>query len=212
MALLPDILRAAGAPDAAALLRNDPLLNHNFVVSLIDTSSALAAVGSALMSAVFDVALGGFSECSGLEMSMKTEDYKEGGANGATLRFPNRVEWGNITLKKGVTTTTALWDWHYGFVAGKGKRRDGLIMLQNSVHVPTAIWFFRRGLPVKYTGPSMNATQNSVAVEAIEIAHEGILQLPFVGAAAGGLAGLATGSVGAALGAVGSGVTSAVNF
>jgi hypothetical protein len=61
--------------------------------------------------------------------------------------------------------------------------------------VPNNIWYFRRGLPVKYTGPSLNATQSSVAIESIEIAHEGLSQVPFVGAGAaalGALAGLAT--------------------
>lgn len=164
-------------------IRLDPVLNHNFVISLIDTSSTLAILGSAAMSAIFDVALGGFSECSGLEMSLKTEDYREGGNNGTVLHFPTRVEWGTITLKKGITGTTTLWDWHYGFVEGTGKRRDGVIVLLSPLHLPSNIWYFRRGLPTKYSGPPMNATQNSVAIESIEIAHEGIYQVPFVGAA-----------------------------
>jgi phage tail-like protein len=164
-------------------LRSDPVLNHNFVVSLIDTSSTLAILGSAALSAIFDVALGGFSECSGLEMSLKTEDYREGGINGAVLHFPSRVEWGAITLKKGVGSGTALWDWHYGFVEGRGKRRDGVIVLLTGAHLPNNIWYFSRGLPTKYSGPPMNAAQNTVAIESIEIAHEGIYQVPFVGAA-----------------------------
>jgi phage tail-like protein len=187
MALLPEILQAAGAPGAAKLLRSDPVLNHNFVVSLIDTSSALDAALSIGMSALFDVALGGFTECSGLEMSMKTEDYKEGGDNGGMRRFANRVDWTNITLKKGVGVGTALWDWHHGFATGTGKRRDGMIALLNSQHMPAAVWLFTRGLPVKYTGPAMNATQNSVAIETIEIAHEGVFQVPFAGTVGGAL-------------------------
>lgn len=162
-------------------LRSDPVLNHNFVVSLIDTSSALAMLGSLAMSAIFDVAVGGFSECSGLEMSMQPEEYKEGGNNSQVLKFPSRVTWSNITLKKGVGAGTALWDWHYGFAEGKSKRRDGIIALLTDLQTPNNIWYFRRGLPVKYTGPSLNATQNNVAIEAIEIAHEGIYQVPFVG-------------------------------
>lgn len=162
-------------------LRLDPVLGHNFVISLIDTSSTLNVLGSLALSAIFDVALGGFTECSGLEMSMQPEEYKEGGRNGTVLKFPSRVTWSNITLKKGVGATTALWDWHYGFVEGRGKRRDGVIVLLNDLHIPNNIWYFRRGLPVKYTGPTMNASQNSVAIESIEIAHEGIYQVPFVG-------------------------------
>jgi phage tail-like protein len=208
MALLPDVLRLAGASDAAAALRADPVLNHNFVVSLLDTSSALATVGSALMSAVTDVLLGGFSECSGLEMSMKVEEVNEGGNNGTVLKFPGRVSFGNLIFKKGQGTSSALWDWHYGYVIGRGKRRDGLVVLLNELHVPNNIWYFRRGLPLKYSGPTMNATQNSVALESIEIAHEGLWQLPFVGAAsaignlaagggAGGLAGAGAGAISA---------------
>lgn len=176
-------------------VRGDPVLNHNFVISLIDTSSTLAIVGSAALSAILDVAVGGFSECSGLEMSLKVEDYREGGRNSAVLKFPTRVEWSNITLKKGIGSGTELWDWHYGFVEGKGKRRDGIIALLTDLRVPNNIWYFRRGLPVKYTGPSFNATQNNVAIESVEIVHEGIYQLPFVGlgaAAAGAVAGLVT--------------------
>jgi phage tail-like protein len=176
-------------------IRSDPVLNHNFVISLLDTSSTLAVLGSAALSAIFDVTLGGFSECSGLEMSLKTEDYREGGGNGGVLHFPTRVEWTAITLKKGIAGT-ALWDWHYGFVEGRGKRRDGVIALLNSQKLPANIWYFRRGLPTKYSGPQLNAAQNSVAVEAIEISHEGIYQVPFAGAA--------TGAVSAAAGAAAS--------
>ena len=131
--------------------------------------------------ALADVALGGFTECTGLEMTMKTEDYKEGGDNGGLRRFANRVEWSNITLKKGVGVGSDLWDWHYGFATGQGKRRDGLIALLNSQHMPAAVWLFTKALPVKYTGPTFNATQNAVAIEAIEIAHEGVIQVPFAG-------------------------------
>ena len=159
-------------------IRGDPVLNHNFVISLVDSSSTLAIVESVALLAILDVPLGGFSECSGLEMSLKVEEYREGGRNSAVLKFPTRVEWTNITLKKGVGAGTALWDWHYGFVEGRGKRRDGIIALLTDLHVPNNIWYFRRGLPVKYSGPSLNATQSSVAIESIEIAHEGITQVP----------------------------------
>ena len=123
----------------------------------------------------------GFSECSGLEMSLDVEEYREGGYNGTVLKFPTRVKWSNLTLKKGIGLTTELWDWHYGFVEGTGKRRYGIIMLLNDLRLPNNIWYFRRGLPVKYTGPTMNATQNAVAIETIEIAHEGIYQVPAAG-------------------------------
>ena len=172
-------------------LRGDPVLNHNFVISLIDTSSTLALVGSLALSAISDVALGGFSECTGLEMSLQVEEYKEGGRNSEVLKFPTRVTWSNITLKKGIGVGAELWDWHYGFAEGKGKRRDGIIMLLNDLRVPNNIWYFRRGLPVKYAGPALNATQNNVAIESIEIAHEGIHQMPSVGLGAAAIGAVA---------------------
>jgi phage tail-like protein len=180
-------------------LRADPLQGFNFLVSLIDVTSSSDLLKSAALSAVTDVALGGFSECSGLEMSMTVYDYQEGGNNGAGLRFPNPIKWGNITLKKGFGAGTELWDWHFGFVVGSGTRRNGVITLMDSQHVPSAVWYFKRGLPVKYSGPVMNATANAVAIESIEIAHEGVYQLPGVGAAGALLGGALSGDAGAAL-------------
>ena len=76
-----------------------------------------------------------------------------------------------------------MWDWFDGFVQGRGERKDGLIILNNEAQVPQVAWGFRRGLTVKYTAPSMNASQNEVAVESIQIAHEGLYQIKGVGAA-----------------------------
>ncbi len=156
-------------------VRQDPLLSHDFVITLLDSSSTLALGIQA--GGVLDTVAGGFSECTGLEMSLDVEEYREGGRNGEALQFPTRVRWSKITLKKGLGTSAALWDWHYGFVTGTGKRRDGLIALLNEHRTPAHIWHFRRGLPTRYTGPSMNAAQGAVAIETIEITHEGIYQL-----------------------------------
>jgi phage tail-like protein len=159
-------------------LRVDPYIAVNFVISLLDTSSALAVGLSLAQSAIFDVALGGFSECSGLEMSMEPEEYKEGGYNGTSRQFPNRVKWSKITLKRGFGTGTTLWDWHYGYVEGRGRRRDGMIVLLDSAHLPSQTWYFQRALPVRYQGPPMNAAQNAVAIESLELVHEGVIQIP----------------------------------
>lgn len=171
-------------------VRHDPPLNHNFIISLVDSTSSLA-LGFALdLTGLVPAA--GFSECTGLEMAMQPEEYKEGGRNGAVLRFPSRVTWSNLTLKKGAGLSAELWNWQYGFAIGAGRRRDGVVALLDAEGVPCCLWFFRRGLPVKYTGPALNAAQNTVAIESIEIAHEGIHQVPGFGLAAigGALAGL----------------------
>ena len=191
-------------------LRSDPVLNHNFVVSLLDTSSVLATVGSALMSGLLDVAVGGFAECQGLDASMKVEEFTEGGNNGTVLKFPGHMSWSNITLKRGMAGNSTLWDWFYGYVEGRGKRRDAVIALMHEMMVPSNIWFVRRALPFKYSGPQLVASQNNVAIESIELAHEGVYQLPFVGLASGLASAAAGGGAGGLIAASASGTAGLV--
>ena len=127
-----------------------------------------------MVTSIQNVAQGGFSECSGLEMSLDIEEYKEGGNNGTVLHFPTRMKWSNLHLKRGLALSDDLWLWHYGLAQGQVQRRDGLITLQDEQQNPVKIWSFTRGLPVKWSGPALNAMQNQVAIEEIEIAHEGL--------------------------------------
>lgn len=166
--------------------RDNPLLGYNFRITLLEASSSLAVnVATIVLQNLTDKADGGFSECSGLEMSMDIEEYREGGNNGTVLKFPTGIKWNDITLKKGLTLGTELWEWFDGFVQGRGERKDGLITLHNEAQLPLIAWGFRRGLPIKYTGPTMNAMRSEVAVESIQIAHEGLYQIKGLGAAAG---------------------------
>jgi phage tail-like protein len=160
--------------------RQDPLLAFNFQISLTDSSSS--GVGSALttvtLSSVGLTVVAGFSECSGLEGTLEVQDYMAGGRNDGVLHFPTRMKWSNITLKRGLANSTDLWNWYAGFAVGKAVRKDGVIVLQDEQHNPQRVWGFRRGLPIKYTGPTMNAAQSAVAFESIEIAHEGLNLVP----------------------------------
>lgn len=159
--------------------RIDPLLGFNFQVSLMEAGRAQAgALTTITLSSVGLTRVAGFSECGGLEGSLDIHEHNAGGVNGGALRFPTRIKWSNITLKRGVATNTMLFDWFNGFVLGQGARRDGVIVLQNERHEPHTVWGFRAGLPVKYSGPALNAMQSSLAVESVEIAHQGLYQMP----------------------------------
>ena len=148
--------------------RIDPLPNYNFIITLFDPGGLLGgAVGAAV-----GVALGGFSECRGLESGLEIETYLEGGVNDRVHRFPTRMSYPNITLVRGVGLGEGLWLWHQEFQEGKGTRRDGLIVLQDNQKLPIKTWSFANGLPVKWTGPQMNAGESAVAIETLEIAHE----------------------------------------
>lgn len=147
--------------------RLDPLPAFNFLITLLDTSSTFGALAGAA-----GLVMGGFSECSGLESTMETRQYLEGGVNDRVHQFPTRFSFTNIILKRGVGFGEDLWLWHQEYLDGKGKRRDGIIILQNDLKVPIKVWTFSRGLPIKWTGPSLNAQASAVAIETLEIAHE----------------------------------------
>ena len=150
---------------------DDPLGVFNFRLTLIDTSNVVGTLISA--AANFDVA--GFSECSGLEATVEFQEYREGGENSFVHKFPTRATFANLTLRHGVIVLyDDLWSWHNDFVTGKGKRKDGTIVLLDESRSPAKVWKFRRGLPTKWVGPTLNASQSAVAIESLEIAHEGL--------------------------------------
>lgn len=152
----------------------DPYPAFNFTVTLLGSSRDLLSFLRDLTKSQ----KAGFSECSGLEGTLAVEDYEEGGNNGRTLRFPTRMDWSNIRLKRGIGTSDELWEWHWEFVEGRGKRRDGLIVLQNEQQQPVKAWQFYRGIPVRWLGPTFDAARSEVAIEELEIAHEGLEQIP----------------------------------
>jgi phage tail-like protein len=177
--------------------RRDPVRAFNFLVSLYDsTASAGSALTQIVLAPLLPAPAAGFSECSGLEMSLETDDFMEGGRNGTVLKFPKRARNTEIVLRHGITRSSMLFDWFYDFTQGQGKRKDGLITLCDAQQKPHTVWGFRRGLPTRYSGPQLNAQQSSVAIESVTITHEGLYQL-------GGAAALA-GAVGEAAAAIGS--------
>jgi phage tail-like protein len=155
--------------------RVDPLGAYNFFLTLLDSQAS----ADTLISVSVDYFVAGFSECSGIEASFEVMDLKEGGLNTHVWKLPVRASHSNITLKHGsIYQYDDLWDWHYSWVQGQGTRKDGLIVLNDNTGQPAKTWKFTRGIPVKWSGPSLNASQSNVAIESLEIAHEGLeLQL-----------------------------------
>jgi phage tail-like protein len=151
----------------------DPFPAFNFTIALIDVSTPGRAVATIATAAAEAVVSGGFNECSGLDMSMQPEEHREGGST-TVLKFPQRMTWSNVRLRRGVTLSDDLWNWHFGFVEGRGRRRDGIVTLQNELHIPVKVWRFKRGIPVKWAAPALNAGESRIAVEELEIAHEGL--------------------------------------
>jgi phage tail-like protein len=166
--------------------RNDPYLGFNFAVSLVES----AGPGAFLSLVVGTPPQNGFSEVTGLDLTIQAEDYREGGNNGTVHKFPGHAVWQNIKLRHGLVSGTDLWDWHMQFVNGQGKRRDGVVTLLDESGSPVRSWRFVRGLPVRWAGPALHAREAQVAIEEIEIAHEGITQTGGDGSLIGALSSL----------------------
>jgi phage tail-like protein len=164
-----------------AYQRRDPLLAYNFQVSLLDSEdNEGVGLGTVALSTGGLRTMAAFSEVSGLEASMEVEDYNAGGFNDAVLKFPGRVKWANLVMKRGLLAKrdpidkSDLWTWYEAYLDGHGIRKDGIIVLLDAQRKPKVTWSFRRGLPLRWSGPMLNASQSQVAVESIEIAHEGL--------------------------------------
>ncbi len=146
-----------------------PLPSFNFYIVLIEDADNPLKSARDVASAFV---LGGFSEAQGLESEIQIEDYQAGGINDRVFRFPSRATYPSITLSRGVGFSEDLYLWHETFLKGEGKRRNGLIFLANETRVPIKAWTFSNGIPVKWSGPALNAATSAVAIEKLEIAHE----------------------------------------
>ena len=116
----------------------------------------------------------GFTEVSGLQSEIEYEEYAEGGVNGYMHRLPKRTSYPPIVLRRGITKTNDLWEWYSVVAGGKVKRREGSIVMCEPSGDELIRWNFFEAYPVKWVGPELNASRSEVAVESIEIIHNGL--------------------------------------
>lgn len=153
-----------------------PLPGYRFLVTL-DPADAYLPPAQALLVAL--VAAGQFQDVTGLGAELEVMDYAEGGRNDYVHQLPVRHSWNRITLSRGIVRDPGLWFWYLaGLSQSLGARRDGAILLLTPSGVPAIGWIFRAGLAAKWTGPELKATEDAIAIESLEIAHQGLLQVP----------------------------------
>ena len=123
------------------------------------------------------VIVGAFQEVTGLGSQNEIVEYKASGQKGQYVihKVPGRLSWNNITLKRGITDATDLWDWRKTVEEGKVEeaRKNGSVVMYDQTGKEIARWNFSNAWPSKLTGPSANATSNDVAIEELEIVVEG---------------------------------------
>jgi phage tail-like protein len=118
----------------------------------------------------------GFSEVTGLNVETQVIEYRDGNSpDSSTIKMPGMQKYGNITLKRGMMKNDNefynLWNTHQ---LNKIERRDITISLLDETHSPVMVWKLRNAWPVKVDGGSLKATGNEVAIETMELAHEGL--------------------------------------
>lgn len=118
--------------------------------------------------------VGGFTEVSGLEREVETEEYNEGGVNGYTHSLPDRTSYPNLTLKRGLTDSDVFLDWLQQNGYTGVDRRSGRILLLDESRTAVWGWAFRDAYPVKWTGPDLRGDQGEVAIESVELTHRGL--------------------------------------
>jgi phage tail-like protein len=115
-----------------------------------------------------------FHECSGLDSTIDVIEHREGGENVTLRKLPGMTKYSNIVLKRGITDDQELYKWHLEAIKGNVKRQNGSIVLLDRGGQEKARWNFVRAWPAKWTGPSLTAEGNDVAIEQLDLAHEGI--------------------------------------
>ena len=116
----------------------------------------------------------GFSECTGLNAEQNVIDYREGKDDLSVRKLPGLNKFGNITLKHGITIDRKLFDWHKAVMDGDIARANVSIRLLDEKREEKLRWNLRNAWPSKWTAPDLKANANEVAVEAVEITHEGV--------------------------------------
>ena len=128
----------------------------------------------------FSVSMNGqvvsFQEVSGLEIEAQVIEYRAGDwKSWSAVKMPGLRKFGNVTLKKGIFVhDNRFWTWFDTIKMNTVARTPMIISLLDQTGKPTMVWTLANAWPTKITGTDLKADGNEVAVESIEVAHEGL--------------------------------------
>jgi phage tail-like protein len=124
-----------------------------------------------------------FMECSGLKNASEVFEINEGGLNSGTHKRPGQSKWENISLKYGTSDNMDLLRWRDSYLMGNYKSRagssgskqsTGCIKVKNNAGEVVRVFEFTGAWPVSWEGPALNAGGSELAIETLEIAHDGL--------------------------------------
>ncbi len=141
-----------------ATLRIDPFKTFNFEVQFIGLTIAA------------------FSEISGLSATGDVVEYREGNERRNNVRrMPGLRKFGNLKFMRGYTPDDRLWQWYARIANGANERYSGSIVLLNEAHIAVLRWNFENAWVNGMDGPSFKAAGNEVAIESMDLVHEGLM-------------------------------------
>ena len=117
-----------------------------------------------------------FQEVSGLDIQSEEIKYRSGDSKVfSVVKMPGMVKFSNVTMKKGVFKgDNKFWDWLNQIKLNTIKRVPVTISLLDESSAPTMVWTLKNAWPTKITSTDLKAEGNEVAIESIEIVHEGL--------------------------------------
>jgi len=144
--------------------------------SSVDTAREDPLVGFHFALDVQGVIKGYFTEVSGIGSETEVAEQKVVSEKGiqVVLKVPGRLKWGDITLKRGLTSDMDLWKWRKLVEDGdvKGARKNGSITMMDQSLKVVAQWDFKNAWPSKISGPTPKSDSNELQVEEIVLVHE----------------------------------------
>lgn len=150
-------------PNAVDTAREDPLVGFHFMLDVQGTVQ------------------GYFTEVSGIGSESEVAEQKVVSEKGVqvVLKIPGRLKWGDITLKRGLTSNLQIWDWRKMIEDGnvKGARKNGSIVMYDQSLKAIAQWDFKNAWPSKVSGPAPKADSNELTVEELTLVHEYITRI-----------------------------------
>ena len=144
-------------------VREDPLISFHF---MIDVQGEIT---------------GYFTEVSGLGSESEIIEQKVVNEKGIEIvkKIPGRLKWGDITLKRGITSNMDMWSWRQKVEEGNVNeaRKNGSIVMFDQELAEKARWNFVNGWPTKISGPAPKSDSNEIGVEELTITHEMIVRV-----------------------------------
>lgn len=119
-----------------------------------------------------------FKEVTGLDSETEVIEHRVTGKGGNLVvhKIPGALKWSNIVLRRGITDDKKLHDWRDKIEKGQieANRKNGSVTLYAPDGKAVTKYTFKNAWPCKFKGPALDASKNEMAIEEMELAHEGL--------------------------------------